>query len=144
MRPISKSISIQADAPSVWNLLVEPASIKVWFSDCDLEVSVDLVMGGGIMSRGDWHGIALENKGKIVALEDGKRLAYKHWSSLSQLPDSEENYTLIRYDLTAAAEGTTLALRQENLLTPEIHGHWNFYWNMALDRIKRLAETGHL
>ena len=50
----------------------------------------------------------------------------------------------VYFDLSPSPEGTTLSLRQENLQTPEIYGHWNFYWNMALGRIKLLAETGKI
>jgi hypothetical protein len=79
-----------------------------------------------------------------VALEWDRVLAYTHWSSLSQRPDTPDNYSRVRLELFARAGGTTLEVRQENLLTPEIFGHWNFFWAMALDRIRRLAETGRL
>ena len=141
---IAKSIAIEADASRVWDVLVNPASIKRWLADCELEVAADWVVGGAMTSWGDWHGLPLENKSRIVAIEPENRLVYTHWSSLSQLADREENYSLIRMELTDAVAGTTLALWQENLLTAEIYGHWNFYWNMALPRIKRLAESGQL
>jgi hypothetical protein len=61
---------------------------------------------------------------------------------LSGFPDEDAYYTMIRLELAPSDVGTTLRLRQENTRTPESHGHWNFYWAMALDRIRRLAETG--
>jgi uncharacterized protein YndB with AHSA1/START domain len=141
---ITKSIAIEADAAVVWRVLVEPALIGQWLSDVALEVTVEPVLGGAMTSRGNWHGIEVENKSTFVAYEPGRTLAYTHWSSLSELPDTPGNYSLVRMELADQTGATALNLRQENLLTPEIFGHWNFFWAVALDRIRRMAETGRL
>jgi hypothetical protein len=39
-----------------------------------------------------------------------------------------------------ADDGTELRLAHTNLATPEIFGHWRFYWRMALQRLKAVAE----
>ncbi|MNS29731.1 hypothetical protein D3C72_617420 [compost metagenome] len=143
-RHIEKAIAIRAESAAVWRVLVEPAFVRCWLSDAELEVATAWEVGGAMTSHGNWHGLAIENKGTIVALDWGRHMAYTHWSSLSQLPDTPGNYTHIRLTLSERDGTTTLALQQDNLLTYEIHGHWNFYWAMALDRIRRLAEMGHL
>lgn len=139
---IAKSIAIQADRQSVWNVLVDPTYVRLWLSDTDLEFSATWQVGGEIQSTGNWHGLAIENKGRILDFEPEKRLAYTHWSSLSQFPDTTDHYTTIRLELTDAEDGLALSVRQENFRTFENYAHWNFYWNMALARIKRLAESG--
>lgn len=67
-----------------------------------------------------------------------RTLAYAYWSRLSRLPDEPQNYTNIRLDLTGE---TRLSLAQRNFPGEASYEHWNFYWNMALERIRKLAET---
>lgn len=144
MDTIEKAIAIHTAPADVWSVLTDPSRIRLWLSDCGIEVRADWQVGGAMIFEGDFHGVALKDKGTILAFEPERRFAYRYWSSLSQLPDTDEHYLRVHFDLCPSPEGTTLSLRQENLQTPEIYGHWNFYWTMALGRIKNLAETGKI
>lgn len=144
MTSLTKTVEIQAAPARVWEVLTAPDWMRVWLSDAEVAVRHDGVAGGAIAFTGDWHGFRLDDRGTLLAVEPERVFAYTYWSSLSGLPDRPEHYMPVRFDLRRAGGGTVVTLAQENLATPEIVGHWNFYWNMALDRIRRLAETGRL
>ena len=142
MEPISKAIAIQADAATVWSALTDPSKIRLWLSDTGVEVSSEWAIGSPMRFHGDFHGMRLDDKGKILALEPERLFAYQYWSRISKLPDEDQYYTVIRFVIDNADTGVNLNLLQSNLITPEIYGHWNFYWNVVLGRIKRVAESG--
>jgi hypothetical protein len=78
------------------------------------------------------------NKGVVLEFEPLQRLAYTHLSSISELADREENYTVIEFGLKAGAE-LTIGIR--NFPTDEIYHHMAFYWNVAPELLKKFVEN---
>lgn len=62
-----------------------------------------------------------------------------HWSPLSGLPDSPENYHLVTYELWPSGGGTRVTLTQENL-TGVSAAQSRKNWQPVLDGLKQVAE----
>lgn len=134
---------IHAGAPLVWRQLTDAQCIAAWMSDIDmqLEIATDWSVHSPFIMRGNFHG-PFENKGTILAYENEKLLSYTHLSSISELEDQPENYTLLEFMMTPAAEGKEilLELRVSNFPTDVIRKHLELYWPVTLQKIKEHAE----
>jgi uncharacterized protein YndB with AHSA1/START domain len=139
--PIVKSVAIAARAEAVWDTLTNPARIPLWLSDAQVSIQSDWTIGAPMAFTGEWHGLTLADKGDLIAFDKPRPYAYRHWSSLSEAPDVDENYTTVRFELNETDGVTTLSLHQASFISFESRAHWNFYWSVALDRIRRLTEA---
>lgn len=137
--PIAKvTTTIDAPPSKVWDALTEPALIKRYLFGT--EVTTDWKVGSPITYRGEWQGKAYEDKGKILEIEPGKRLASTFWSALAGLPDAPENYKTVRYELSPQGDGTRLTITQDNNASQEEASHSEQNWQTVLDGIKKLLE----
>jgi uncharacterized protein YndB with AHSA1/START domain len=137
---INKVISIHAPAERVWAALTDPALIKKWMSETEIEIITDWIVGHPVIIRGPWYKSDFENKGTVLSFEPGAYLRYSHLSSLSRLPDKTENYTNIAFRLTPDGDHTGLELTVDNFPTEAIYKHFAFYWNVAVVLLKKFAE----
>ena len=135
----SATIQINASVSKVWDALTKPELIKQYMFGT--EVTTDWSVGSPIIYKGIWEGKAYEDKGKIVVVEQGKRLVSTYWNALSGLPDVPESYQTVSYGLTADGNGTSLTLTQDNNNTQEDARHAEQNWKMVLDGIKKLLES---
>ena len=90
---LTTQVSITIDAPQedVWRRPDDAgAQIKQWFFGVDTET--DWVPGHPIVHRGEYQGVAYEDRGTILRVIEGELLAHTHWSSVSGLKDAPENY----------------------------------------------------
>lgn len=140
-KSIHLEILINTSAPNVWAAVTEPELIAKWMLDSPVEILTEWREGGRLLERGDLHGLAFENKGEIVRFDPPNALEYKHWSTLSIVPDVPENYSTVRFDLQDTGNQTHLTLTIGNLLTFEIFKHMEFYWKTALHLLKEVAES---
>jgi len=107
-----------------------------------LEVITDWAIGSPMAIR-DSHHARFENKGVVLKCEKMKRLIYTHLSSLSRLPDKQENYSILEFILTPTAHHTLLTLNIENFPTESIRKHLEFYWKTTLNVIKEKVENSN-
>ena len=135
-----KTIRIQAPAQKVWAVLTTPALMKQWLSDDEIHIHTSWEKNSPLYFHGNLHGLEYENKGTIIQCEPAHFLSYTFWSTLSQVADILENYSLIQFTLAGEDTTTTLTLTQTNFLTAVIYHHFNFYWNVALALIKKQSE----
>lgn len=141
LHTIKRSVLIKAGNQVVWNVLTDPALMKEWLSDSDLEIYSERKEGGHLLFKGDLHGVDYEDKGTLLIFDPGRVLRYTHLSKISNLPDLPENYSVITFYLESSSEGTHLRLEQTNFVTESIFKHWEFYWNVTLGLIKQVCET---
>lgn len=137
---INKTININAPASRVWEALTTPAIMKRWMTDAEMDITSDWKTGSAIVISGNLHGVPYENKGTILRFEPWSVLKYNCWSSLSQQEDIPENYSLITFRLMSSEGVTTLVFTQTNFTEDVIFKHFNFYWNTALQLLRRLSE----
>jgi uncharacterized protein YndB with AHSA1/START domain len=142
-RSIHKTININAPTSKVWTTLTYPDLITQWISDeGTITVTSDWKVGSPILYGGTWNGYEHKDKGTILKFEPESVFQYNYWSKISQLPDIPENYLVIEFTLSSNGTHTLLTLTQHNFATETIYAHWNFYWMVALDKIRKLAEKG--
>jgi len=104
-----------------------------------IEVETDWKVNSPFVVRG-FHHVKFENKGVVLAFDKGKRLSYSHLSSISRLPDKQENYSILEFTLAPAGHSTSLTLDIRNFPTNSIQKHLEFYWGASMVLIKETVE----
>ena len=131
--------TIQAPASKVWAAITRPKLIKQYLFNT--EVISDWKEGSPIVYRGEWEGKPFEDKGKILQIEPEKRLVSTHWSPLSGVPDTPENYHTVAYELSEQGGRTEVTITQDNNATEEEKMHSEQNWKTVLDGMKKLLEN---
>ena len=132
------SITIQAPAAKVWDALTQPDLIKQYFFGSD--VVTDWKVGSPIFYRGEWQGRSYEDKGTVLEVERNKRLVSTHWSPLSGVPDTPENYHTVTYALQEHDGSTDVTILQDHNASEEERQHSEQNWQMVLAGLKKLVE----
>lgn len=133
------SISINAPLANVWDALVNPELIKQYMFGTT--VVSDWNVGSPIVWKGEWQGKAYEDKGVLLQLEPERLIQYSHFSPLSGLPDTPEQYHTITIALSEEGTHTIVSLAQDNNATEEDREHSEATWGMMLANIKKLLEA---
>ncbi len=138
-KAFSKTISIDAAPAQVWEALTTPALLQQWMSaDNSIEVISGWAAGSPIVVRKDMDWMNYENKGTILQFRPDELLQYSSWTSISELPDTPENYSLVAFRLVPVAGHTQLTLTHSNLMAKAAFEHAAFYWHTALEMLRRL------
>ena len=131
--------TIDAPVSKVWQALVNPEIIKQYLFNTD--VISDWKVGSPIIYRGEWEGKPFEDKGKILEIEPEKILKSTHWSPLSGVPDSPENYHTVTYTLSDLGDDTEVTITQDNNASEEEKAHSEKNWETVLNGMKKLLEA---
>ena len=131
-------ITINASADKVWHALTDPGLIKKYMFGTT--VISDWKEGSKIIWKGEWEGKQYEDKGKILLFEPEKSLQYSHFSPLSGLSDSPENYHIVTIDLEEKDKQTIVTLTQTNNADEKTKDHSEKNWKMILASLKILLE----
>ena len=137
------SIVIAAAPAAVWEALTVPAQMTRWMGEPEMKVEVltDWRVGGPIVVRG-FHVAQFHNTGTVLAFEPPCLLRYSHLDSISRLPDTPENHSVLEFRLTPVAAGTALTIAFSGFPTESIFKHLDFYWRGTLGVLKRHVEAG--
>ena len=130
--------TINAPVTKVWQALVNPEIIKQYLFNT--EVISDWKVGSPIIYKGEWEGKAFEDKGEILEIEPEKILKSTHWSPLSGVPDSPENYHTVAYTLSTRGDSTEVTITQDNNATEQEKAHSEKNWETVLAGMKKLLE----
>ena len=133
------STTINASTEKVWKALTTPEILKQYFFGSD--IITDWKVGSSIIYRGQWQGKPYEDKGKILKYEPEKLLVTTHWSPLSGVPDSPENYHTVSYELSGQEGKTRLTLTQDNNASEEEKDQSEKNWSIVLDGLKKILEA---
>lgn len=138
----STTVTINASPAEVWSALTVPERMTKWMGDPEMELEVHASWGieTPILIRG-FHHTKFENKGIVLKYERERRLSYTHLSSVSRLPDKQENYSILEFLLTPIENHTLLTLTIENFPTETIRKHLEFYWKTTMLTIKENVEN---
>ncbi|HZQ05073.1 MAG TPA: SRPBCC domain-containing protein [Anaerolineae bacterium] len=132
------TVAIHAPASKVWQALTDPELIKQYLFGS--EVITDWKVGSPIIYRGMWQGKPFEDKGKVLQVKPEKLLEVSHWSPLSGVPDTPENYHKVTYELAPEDGGTRVTILQDNNASEEERAHSEQNWNLVLGNLKKLLE----
>lgn len=131
--------TINAPASKVWQALVNPEIIKQYLFNTD--VISDWKVGSPIIYRGEWEGKPFEDKGEILEIEPEKVLKSTHWSPLSGVPDTPENYHTVTYTLSEKGDSTDVTITQDNNASEDEKAHSEKNWQTVLKGMKDLLEA---
>jgi len=137
---IRKTVTINAPVSKVWKNITEQALVREWLFDTPVDVISDWRAGSSMIFRGMLYNKPYEDKGTILKLEPETLFSYNYWSKLSTLPDDVSNYTVIEFRLVPLGDQTELTLTQSNFKLDTMYRHFNFYWTLTLDRLKKTIE----
>jgi uncharacterized protein YndB with AHSA1/START domain len=132
------SISIHAPIAKVWDALVNPEAIKQYMFGTD--VVSGWKEGDPIVWKGTWEGKKYEDRGVILKLEPGHILQYSHFSPMSGLPDTPQNYHTVTIQVTSQRDQTLLSLSQDKNSTEKEREHSEKQWGTMLSSMKKLLE----
>ncbi|MEK7431847.1 MAG: SRPBCC domain-containing protein [Cyanobacteriota bacterium] len=79
--------------------------------------------------------------GSILQFETEKILKYDYLSNLSNYEDKPENYSIIEFKLISIENKTELNFSQSNFITEVDYKHSKLYWNVTLEKLKRVIEN---
>ena len=131
-------LHIEAPASDVWKALTDPEKIKKYMFGAD--VTSEWRTGSSVVIKGEWKGKPYEDKGTVIAVDPGRMLEYTHYSPLSGLPDSPENYHTIKIELISRDAETDLVLSQDNNADEDERAHSEQNWKMMMEGMKKVAE----
>ena len=135
------SRTVPAPADQVWDALTDPVKVGGLFMGSKVET--DFRVGSPITFKGEFKGRRYEDKGRILSVENGRRLSFSHYSGLSGAPDAPENYHVVTFDLEPQDDATKVTLTQSNLtggVRPSDVEHKADYektWAMVLDGLDK-------
>ena len=132
--------SIDAAPDRVWEVITDPAAVKEFMFGATLQT--DWKVGSPITWQGEWEGKPFQDKGRIVAVEPGRKLVYTHFSPLSGQADQPENYHTLEWTLEDQGGATKLSLSQDNNPSEEAATHSKGMWDKLVADVKALAERG--
>lgn len=135
----SAHVTVDAPASSVWDAFVNPETIRKYAFG--VEVESDWRKGSSIRWKGISKGMAYEDRGTVLDVEEGRRLSYSHFSTTTRLPDAPENYHHITIDLGRDGGLTTIVLTQDNNPDDEARERSRRSWESTLQELKRLLEA---
>lgn len=134
---IEKERVIDAETTRVWNVLTNPSYIEQWLGT---KVESEWKEDSPMTFKFSWNGKDFIDKGKIIAFEENRTFSYTYWSSLSGLPDTEDNYSKIIFNLQPDGNATKLTLTHTHFATETMYEHSDKNWEESLDTIKLIAE----
>lgn len=134
------SVSINANKSTVWEAITTPELIKKYLMGTT--VTSEWKEGSDITYEGEYNGKTYRDKGVIKKIEPEKLFQSTYWSSMGGKQDKPENYNLVTYKLAEDAGKTMVTLTQDNVQSDKEKEHVTQNWNMVLQKLKEVAESG--
>ena len=144
---IQNTITINAPASKVWEVLTQPQQTKKYMFGC--EAVSDWKPGSPLLWQMQHEGKDfVPVKGNIVEIQPEKFLAYTVFDPHGTIPDIPENYLTVTYALANENNHTTLSVSQGDFSKvangekryKEMHNNGEG-WNPILIQIKEIAEN---
>lgn len=136
------SVQITAEKRSVWDALINPDKIKIYFFGTGL--STTWVPGAPIKFSGEWQGKTYEDKGTVLSYKEQEMLQYTYWSSMSGKEDKPENYVTITYRIGGDDGNVTVTVIQENIPDIKTRDHSIENWTKILTDLKKMLEANEI
>jgi uncharacterized protein YndB with AHSA1/START domain len=135
---ITCATTFNATLEEVWNVLTNPDMVKKYLFGTTLVTNWQI--GEPIVFKGEWEGQAYEDKGKILAYDVHKHIAYAYLSSWSGKEDLAENYLIVTYTLNQLNKETQLVITQTNYDEEKaIHSEKN--WTFLMEEMRKILHN---
>jgi uncharacterized protein YndB with AHSA1/START domain len=144
---IKNTISINAPALKVWEVLTQSEYTKIYMFGCS--AISDWKVGSSLLWNGSFEGVEMTFvKGSIVEIEPVNKLIYTVFDPNSTIEDIPENYLNVTYELLEVDGITTLNVTQGDYSKvaegerryQESHNNGEG-WNPILLQMKKIAEA---
>jgi uncharacterized protein YndB with AHSA1/START domain len=131
-------IAIDAPRSTVWKVVTDAALMSRAFFGAQVET--DWREGSPITFSGEWEGKQFQDKGEIVAVRANELLGFTHYSPMTGLPDTPDNYHTVTFELSGLDQRTELRITQTNVGSEEEQRHSEANWQRVAEAAKELAE----
>lgn len=144
---IKNTITINAPASKVWEVLTQPEYTKIYMYGC--ETVSDWKVGSSLLWNGSYEGVEMTFvKGSIVEITPFSKLIYSVFDPNSTIEDIPENYLNVTHELLEVDGKTTLNVTQGDY-NKVAEGERRYQessnngegWNPILVEIKKIAEA---
>jgi len=132
-------VTIMGSVSQVWDALVNPDKIKRYMFGAT--VISDWQVGSPIVWKGEWKGKPFEDKGRILEIQQGRRLRYSHFSPLSGAPDRPESYHNVTIQVDGLDGSVHVELSQDGNPTEQAREESRRNWSAMLDGLKKTVEA---
>jgi uncharacterized protein YndB with AHSA1/START domain len=132
-----KERHINADTKKVWAILTETTTD---WNGVIIETKTDWKPDSEIIFSFVWDGVQYADKGAIIDFESERKFSHTYWSAFSGLPDEDDNYSKVQYELFPTDTGTILKLTHTNFATETMYKDSDKNWEVTLDKIKEKSE----
>jgi uncharacterized protein YndB with AHSA1/START domain len=132
-------VTIKGSVSQVWDALVNPDKIKRYMFGAIVES--DWTVGSPIVWKGQWKGKPFEDKGRILEIQQGRRLRYSHFSPLSGAPDRPESYHNVTIKVDGLDGSVHVELSQDGNPTEKARDESRRNWSTMLDGLKQTVEA---
>jgi len=137
--PATAEITIEGSVSEVWDALINPDKIKRYMFGA--EAVSDWKVGSPIVWKGEWKGKPFQDKGRILEIQQGKRLRYSHFSPLSGEPDRPESYHTVTIQVEGVDGHVHVDLSQDNAGSEKGREESSRNWSMMLQGLKTTVEA---
>ena len=137
--PAEADVTIKGSLSQVWDALTNPEKIKRYMFGATVES--EWTVGSPIVWKGEWKGKPFADKGRLLEIQQGKRLRYSHFSPLSGAPDRPENYHTVTIALEGPDGAIHVDLSQDNNPTEKARDESRRNWSVMLEGLKKTVET---
>ena len=137
---IEVDTTVNAEAKDVWRTLTAEKSAMFMGA----KVDTDWQEGSPISFTGEFKGKAYRDHGEIRTVDEGRELAFTHFSPLSGKEDAQENYNLVDVCLSPDGDRTRVSVSQTPLgddkPDEQTIAEYRKNWSAMLDGLKQAAE----
>ena len=137
--PAEADVTIQGSVAQVWDALTNPEKIRRYMFGATVES--EWRVGSPIVWRGEWKGRPFEDKGRILEIQQGRKLRYSHYSPLSGAPDRPESYHTVTIQVDGLDGSVRVELSQDNNPTERAAEESRRNWSAMLDGLKKTVEA---
>lgn len=117
---LTKQRHINTDIKIVWAALTETTTD---WNGVTIETITEWKPNSKILFCFVWDGVQYADKGVIIDFEPERKFSHTYWSAFSGLPDDDENYSKVQYELIPIDTGTILKLTHSNFATETMYEH---------------------
>lgn len=133
-------VTINAPIETVWHAITNSEIALM----PGTTVKSDWEVGDPITFEGEFEGRPFKDFGEIVDKDEGRAVAFSHWSKTPQRP---ANYHIVRYELDDEDDATHVTLTQTNVgdkpdIDAKTKAEFDKNWDMMLKHLKKSAEAG--